>query len=43
MRPPVPPGVYAHIIQRLLALAACIWHNWATAEPTRGSLTTYDH
>ena len=26
-----PAGVYARIAQRLLAMAACIWHNWTTA------------
>ena len=28
-------GVYARIAQRLLAMAVCIWHNWATAEPVK--------
>src|SRR5450759_4836435 len=23
-----PSGVFARIAQRLLAMAACIWHNW---------------
>ena len=27
-------GVYARIAQRLLAMAATIWHNWATADPS---------
>jgi hypothetical protein len=36
-------GLYARITQRLLAMAACIWHNWATAEPIKRSLTPYDH
>jgi hypothetical protein len=27
----------------LLALAATIWHNWATAEPIKRSLIAYDH
>jgi hypothetical protein len=31
-------GVYARIAQRLLAMAATIWHNWATAEPVKRSL-----
>ena len=30
-----PQGVYARIAQRLLAMAAAIWHNWATAEPVK--------
>ena len=38
-----PAGVYARIAQRLLALAAAIWHNWRiNAEPKR-SLIAYDH
>jgi hypothetical protein len=37
-----PAGLYARITQRLLAMAACIWHNWATAEPARRSLIAYD-
>jgi hypothetical protein len=38
-----PAGIYARIAQRLLAMAATIWHNWATAEPVKRSLTAYDH
>jgi hypothetical protein len=38
-----PAGVCTRITQRLLAMAACIWHNWATAQPTKRSLTAYDH
>ena len=26
-------GVYARIAQRLLAMAAAIWHSWATSQP----------
>ena len=36
------PGLMTRIAQRLLALAACIWHNWATADPGP-HLTAYDH
>ena len=36
------PGLMTRIAQRLLALAACIWHNWSTSEPGR-HLTAYDH
>ena len=36
-------GLYARIAQRLLAMAVCIWHNWATTEPVRRSLTAYVH
>jgi len=24
-------------------MAAAIWHNWATSQPTKRSLTAYDH
>ena len=36
-------GLYARIAQRLLAMAAAIWHNWATGEPVKRSLTAYDN
>ena len=36
-------GVYTRIAQRLLAMAAAIWHNWATSQPIKRSLTAYDH
>ncbi|HLI38000.1 MAG TPA: IS982 family transposase, partial [Streptosporangiaceae bacterium] len=36
-------GVYARIAQRLLALAACIWHNWRTGAADKRSLIAYDH
>ena len=36
-------GLYTRIAQRLLALAACVWHNWATGAPVRRSLIEYDH
>jgi hypothetical protein len=38
-----PAGVYARITQRLLAMAAAIWHNWATGQPDKRSLIAYDH
>jgi Transposase DDE domain len=38
-----PAGVYTRIAQRLLALAAAIWHNWATGATSLRSLTAYDH
>jgi Transposase DDE domain len=38
-----PAGVFTRIAQRLLALAACIWHNWATGAADKRSLTAYDH
>jgi hypothetical protein len=38
-----PAGVYARIAQRLLALAAAIWHNWKINAPVKRSLIAYDH
>jgi hypothetical protein len=35
-------GVWARICQRLLALAAGVWHNWQLGQPGR-SFTAYDH
>ena len=36
-------GVLARIAQRLLALAACIWHNWSVKTTGLRSLAGYDH
>jgi hypothetical protein len=36
------PGLMTRISQRLLALAAGLWHNWNTGNPGR-HLTAYDH
>ena len=36
-------GLYARVTQRLLAMAACIWHNWATGTDDKRSLIAYDH
>jgi DDE family transposase len=36
-------GVFARIAQRLLALAACIWHNWSVRTTDLRSLIAYDH
>ena len=36
------PGLITRIAQRLLALAAGLWHNWNTGQPGR-HLTAYDH
>jgi hypothetical protein len=36
-------GVFTRIAQRLLALAAGIWHNWTTDVTRKRSLTAYDH
>jgi hypothetical protein len=38
-----PAGVITRIAQRLLALAAAIWHNDHTGQPVRRSLLAYDH
>jgi hypothetical protein len=36
-------GIYARVGQRLLAMAAAIWHNTNTGQPHRRSLIAYDH
>jgi len=36
------PGLVTRVAQRLLALAAGLWHNWNIGEPAR-HLTAYDH
>ena len=36
-------GIYTRIAQRLLAMAACIWHNWASGEPVKRSLIAFDN
>jgi hypothetical protein len=38
-----PAGVFTRVAQRLLALAAGIWHNWTTGVTSKRSLTAYDH
>jgi hypothetical protein len=38
-----PTGVFARVAQRLLALAAAIWHNWTINTPVKRSLIRYDH
>ena len=38
-----PAGLWARIVQRLLALNAAIWHNWTTGAPVKRSLIAYDH
>jgi len=38
-----PRGVYARTAQRLLALAAAIWHNWTLRTTDLRSLIAYDH
>jgi hypothetical protein len=39
----VPAGLWARIVQRLLALNAAIWHNWQIDAPIKRSLINYDH
>jgi hypothetical protein len=39
----VPAGLWARILQRLLALNACIWHNWNIGARVKRSLIAYDH
>src|SRR5665809_139889 len=36
-------GVFTRVAQRLLAMAAGIWRNWATGVQAKRSLTAYDH
>ena len=38
-----PGRIFARNAQRLLALAACIRHNWRTGADDRRSLIAYDH
>ncbi len=39
----VPAGLWARVVQRLLALNAAIWHNWTIGAPVKRSLIAYDH
>jgi hypothetical protein len=39
----VPAGLWARVVQRLLALNAAIWLNWQIGAPTKRSLIAYDH
>lgn len=36
-------GVFTRVAQRLLAMAAGIWHNWTTGATHKRSLIAYDH
>ena len=38
-----PGRIFARNAQRLLALAACIRHNWRTGDDDKRSLVVYDH
>jgi hypothetical protein len=39
----VPAGLWARVVQRLLALNAAIWFNWQLGAPVKRSLVAYDH
>src|SRR5947207_1883702 len=39
----VPAGLWARVVQRLLARNAAIWHNWLVSAPVKRSLIAYDH
>ena len=39
----IPAGLWARVVQRLLALNAVIWHNWQIGAPVKRSLIAYDH
>jgi len=36
-------GLWVRIVQRLLALNACIWLNWQAGAPVKRSLIADDH
>jgi hypothetical protein len=36
-------GVFTRVAQRLLAMAAGIWHNWTTGATSKRSLIAFDH
>lgn len=38
----VPQGLWARVVQRLLALNAVIWHNWNIGAPVKRSLSVYE-
>jgi hypothetical protein len=38
-----PAGVFTRVPQRLLAMAAGIWHNWTTGVTSKRALTAYNH
>jgi hypothetical protein len=39
----IPSGLWARVVQRLLALNAAIWFNWKIGAIPKRSLTAYDH
>ncbi len=38
-----PAGVFTRIAQRLLAMAACLWHDWSLNPTGKRTLIAYDH
>jgi hypothetical protein len=38
-----PAGVFARVAQRVLAMAACIWHDWRINPTGKRSLINYDY
>ena len=38
-----PSGLFARVVQRILALNTAVWHNWITGAPVKRSLIAYDH
>jgi len=38
-----PAGVFTRVAQRLLVMAAGIWHNWETGVTSKSSLIAFDH
>jgi hypothetical protein len=39
----IPAGLWARVVQRLLALNTAIWFNWQIGAPVKRSLIAYDH
>jgi hypothetical protein len=39
----IPAGLWARVVQRLLARNAVIWFNWRIGAPVKRSLIAYDH
>jgi hypothetical protein len=39
----IPAGLWARVVQRLLALNAAIWFNWQIGAPVKRSLLAYHH
>ena len=39
----VSAGLWARVVQRLLALNAAIWHIWQISAPVKRSFIAYDH